>query len=135
MSRFSPGQRLGAYELIAPIGRGGMGEVWRAFDPALRRHVAIKVLPEEFSRDPDRLRRFTQEAQAVGILNHPNVLAIYSVGEQDQSPYLVTELLEGQTLRKRMGGAALPAWRTVDYALQVAHGLAAAHGKASSIAI
>ena len=106
-----------------------MGEVWRAFDPALRRHVAIKVLPEEFSRDPDRLRRFTQEAQAVGILNHPNVLAIYSVGEQDQSPYLVTELLEGETLRERLTRGALPEGKALEYGDQIVQGLAAAHQK------
>ena len=135
MSRFSPGQRLGAYELIAPIGRGGMGEVWRAFDPALRRHVAIKVLPEEFSRDPDRLRRFTQEAQAVGILNHPNVLAIYSVGEQDQSPYLVTELLEGETLRERLTRGALPEGKALDTAIRSSRASPRRTRKASFIAI
>jgi Tol biopolymer transport system component len=129
MTRFSPGQRLGAYELIAPIGRGGMGEVWRALDPALRRHVAIKVLPEEYSRDPDRLRRFTQEAQAAGMLNHPNVLAIYAVGEQDQSPFLVTELLEGETLRERLARGALPENKAIEYGDQIVQGLAAAHHK------
>jgi serine/threonine protein kinase len=129
MTRFSPGQRLGVYELIAPIGRGGMGEVWRALDPALRRHVAIKVLPQEYSRDPDRLRRFTQEAQAAGMLNHPNVLAIYAIGEQDESPYLVTELLEGQTLRERLMDGPVAEAKALDYGDQIVQGLAAAHQK------
>ena len=79
-----------------------MGEVWRALDPALGRHVAIKILSSQYSRDPDRLRRFEQEARAAGMLNHPNVLAIYAVGKQEDSPYLVTELLEGGTLRQRL---------------------------------
>jgi Tol biopolymer transport system component len=129
MPRFSPDQRLGAYELIEPIGRGGMGEVWRALDPALRRHVAIKVLPEEYSRDPDRLRRFTQEAQAASLLNHPHVLTIYAVGEHDQSPYLVTELLEGETLRERLTRGPLPEVKALEFGDEIVQGLAAAHHK------
>ncbi|HEV8609725.1 MAG TPA: protein kinase, partial [Thermoanaerobaculia bacterium] len=95
----SPGSRLGPYEIVAPLGSGGMGEVYRAKDPRLGREVAIKVLPASFSGDPDRLRRFEQEARAAGILNHPNITAVYDVGTFDGSPYVVTELLEGETLR------------------------------------
>jgi len=127
--RLARGQRLGSYELIEWIGAGGMGEVWRALDPRLRRHVAIKILPPQYSRDPDRLRRFEQEAQAAGMLNHPNVLAIYSVGEQEQAPYLVTELLEGGTLRSRLAGGRLSEARALEYGDQVVQGLAAAHAK------
>src|SRR5438094_7664205 len=95
----SPGARLGPYEILSPIGAGGMGEVYRARDPRLGRDVAIKVLPASFSDDPDRLRRFEQEARAAGVLNHPNIIAVYDVGEQEGAPYVVSELLEGETLR------------------------------------
>ena len=122
-------QRLGSYELIAPLGAGGMGEVWRALDPALNRHVAIKILPSRYSRDPDRLRRFEQEARAVGMLNHPNILAIYAIGKEGDSPYLVTELLEGTTLRQRLADGAISEGKAVEYAGQIAQGLAAAHEK------
>ena len=125
----SPGQHLGVYELIEQIGAGGMGEVWRALDPPLRRHVAIKVLSSQYSRDPDRLRRFEQEAQAAGMLNHPNVLAIYAVGKQEHSPYLVTELLEGETLRHRLERGPIPEAEAIEYADQIVQGLAAAHAK------
>jgi len=127
--RLSRGQRLGSYELIERIGAGGMGEVWRALDPPLRRHVAIKILPSQYSRDPDRLRRFEQEAQAAGMLNHPNVLAIYSVGEHEQAPYLVTELLEGVTLRERLDSSPVPEGKAIEYGDQIVQGLAAAHAK------
>lgn len=100
----SPGNRLGPYEILAPLGAGGMGEVYRARDERLKREVAIKVLPASFSADADRLRRFEQEAQAAGSLNHPNILAIYDVGTHDGNPYVVSELLEGETLR--------PGWAT-----------------------
>jgi serine/threonine protein kinase len=123
------GQRLGSYELIDPIGAGGMGEVWRALDPALGRHVAIKILSSQYSRDPDRLRRFEQEARAAGMLNHPNVLAIYAVGKQEDSPYLVTELLEGATLRQRLASGAIPEGKAIEYGDQIVQGLAAAHEK------
>jgi eukaryotic-like serine/threonine-protein kinase len=123
------GQRLGSYELIERIGAGGMGEVWRALDPALGRHVAIKVLSSQFSRDPDRLRRFEQEARAAGMLNHPNVLAIYAIGRQEESPYLVTELLEGATLRQRLASGAIPEGQAIQYGDQIVQGLAAAHEK------
>jgi TolB-like protein/Tfp pilus assembly protein PilF len=105
-----------------------MGEVYRARDPRLDREVAIKVLPEQIP-DPKRLRRFEQEARAAGALNHPNVLAVYDVGTHGGVPYVVSELLEGQTLHMRLAGGALPVRRALDYALQIAHGLAAAHDK------
>ena len=106
-----------------------MGQVYRARDTRLAREVAVKILLPEYASDTDRLQRFEIEALAVSALNHPSILTIYDIGTAEGVPYLVTELLEGQTLRQRMGGAALPAWRTVDYALQIAHGLAAAHEK------
>src|SRR4029453_18963986 len=93
------------------------------------RDVAVKVLPASFSKDSDRLRRFEQEARAAGLLNHPNVTAVYDIGTVDGSPYVVTELLEGETLRSRLAGGALAPRRALDYAVQVAHGLAAAHEK------
>ena len=123
------GTNLGPYEIVAPIGAGGMGEVYRARDTRLSRDVAIKVLPALFARDADRLHRFEQEARAVGALNHPNILAIYDIGENEGSPYLVTELLEGQTLRERLRGGALPVRKALDYGVQATAGLAAAHEK------
>ena len=127
--RPAPLHRLGTYELIARLGAGGMGEVWRALDPDLGRQVAIKILPSEYSRDPDRLRRFEQEARAAGMLNHPNVLAVYAIGKQEGAPYLVTELLEGATLRQRLADGPIPELKALDYAGQIVDGLAAAHGK------
>jgi Tol biopolymer transport system component len=121
------GTKLGPYEVAAPLGSGGMGEVYRARDTRLGRDVALKVLPASLSTDAERLHRFEQEARATGALNHPNIIAIYDVGAHGGSPYVVTELLEGETLRERMGGAALPTRKAVDYAGQVARGLAAAH--------
>ena len=100
------GTRLGPYEINSPLGAGGMGEVYRARDTRLGRDVAVKVLPSLVAQDEERLLRFEQEACAAGALNHPNILAIYDVGKQDGSPYVVSELLEGETLRERMGGAA-----------------------------
>ena len=129
MPRASAGQRLGAYQLIELLGAGGMGEVWRALDPGLRRHVAIKILPSQYSADPDRLRRFEQEAHAAGRLNHPNVLSVYAIGEHDGFPYLVTELLEGMTLRQKLAGGPLPEVTALEYADQLVQGLAAAHDK------
>ncbi len=124
------GTRLGPYEILAPIGAGGMGEVYRAKDPRLGREVAIKVLPASFSQDPDRLKRFEAEARAAGVLNHPGITAVYDIGTAaDQSPYIVTELLEGETLRNRLLTGALPVRKAVDYAVQIAKGLAAAHEK------
>lgn len=123
------GTKFGRYEICSLIGAGGMGEVYRARDPKLGRDVAIKVLPAAFSADAERLRRFEQEAQAAGTLNHPNILSIYDVTTHDGSLYVVSELLEGETLRERLTGAALPPRKAIDYALQIAHGLAAAHEK------
>ncbi len=123
------GTKLGPYEIVASLGAGGMGEVYRARDPRLGREVAIKVLPTYFRRNLDRLRRFEQEARSAGALNHPNILAVYDVGTHDGSPYLVTELLEGITLRDRLGGSALPPRKAVECAVQIAHGLSAAHDK------
>src|ERR1700683_5432521 len=104
----TPGTKLGPYEIVSPVGAGGMGEVYRARGARLHRDVAIKVLPAAFAREPERLRRFQQEAQAIAALNHPNILAIHDFGEHEGSPYLVTELLEGETLRQRLGAMALP---------------------------
>src|SRR2546427_452001 len=98
------GSRLGPYEVFSPLGSGGMGEVYRARDPRLNREVAIKVLPASFSDDPDRLRRFEQEAKAAGVLNHPNIIAVYDIGSHEGAPYVVSELLEGETLREVLAG-------------------------------
>jgi Tol biopolymer transport system component len=121
--------RLGPYEIIAPIGAGGMGEVYRAKDTRLGRDVALKILPESFSREPDRLRRFEQEARAVAALNHPNILAIHDIGQHNGTPFLVTELLEGESLRAALDRAPVPQRKTIEYGVQIAHGLAAAHEK------
>jgi serine/threonine protein kinase len=123
------GARLGPYEILAPLGAGGMGEVYRARDTRLKREVALKVLPSHYSADVDRLKRFEQEAESASALNHPNILAIYDIGMQDGSPYIVSELLEGETLRGRLAGGALTPRRAVGHALQIAQGLAAAHEK------
>jgi len=123
------GTRLGPYEILGLLGAGGMGEVYRARDDRLGREVAIKVLPAGLSQDPDRLRRFEQEARAAGSLNHPHILAVYDVGNHDGSPYVVSELLEGETLRERIGGGALPVRKSVEIGVQMARGLAAAHEK------
>ena len=121
------GQTINHYKVISPLGAGGMGEVYRALDTRLGREVAIKLLPAAFSTDQDRLRRFEQEARAAGMLNHPNVLTIYDIGAHEGAPYIVSELLTGETLCERLRGAPLPLRRAVDYALQIARGLAAAH--------
>src|SRR5262244_2363150 len=120
----SAGNRLGPYEILAPLGAGGMGEVWKARDPRLGREVAIKVLPASFSADADRLRRFEQEARAAGILNHPNITAVLDIGEHEGAPYVVQELLEGETLRQALAGGKLPTRRAIDYGTQIARGLA-----------
>jgi len=121
--------RLGPYEIIAPLGAGGMGEVYRARDVRLKRDVAIKVLPVSFALDQERLHRFTREAQTAGALNHPNVLAVFDIGTHDGSPYLVSELLEGETLGARLLNGRLPTAKAIDFARQIAAGLAAAHEK------
>ena len=125
----APGTRLGPYVIAAPIGAGGMGEVYKATDPRLGRDVAIKVVPAACSTDPERLSRFEQEARAAAALNHPNILAVYDIGQHDGSPYIVSELLDGETLRERLNGGAVPVRKAVEYAVQIAHGLAAAHEK------
>jgi eukaryotic-like serine/threonine-protein kinase len=125
----APGTRLGPYVIAAPIGAGGMGEVCRAHDPRLGRDVAVKVLPAGLSTDPERLNRFEQEARAAAALNHPNILAVYDIGQHDGSPYIVSELLEGETLRERLNSGALPVRKAAEYAIHIAHGLAAAHEK------
>ena len=127
------GTRLGPYEIIARIGTGGMSEVYRAYDPRIRRDVAVKVLPATFARFADRMHRFEQEARAAGALNHPNLLTIFDVGSADGKPYIVTELLEGQTLRGllRENGTAvrLSIRKAIEYGIQIANGLAAAHDR------
>ena len=122
------GSRLGPYEIVGLLGSGAMGEVYRARDPRLEREVAIKVLLEEVA-DRKQLGRFEQEARAAGALNHPNVLAVHDVGTHDGAPYVVSELLEGHTLRARLEGGPPPVRKALDYALEIARGLAAAHDK------
>jgi serine/threonine protein kinase/Tol biopolymer transport system component len=124
----TPGTILGQYEIRSPLGAGGMGEVYRAHDTRLDREVAIKVLPESLTSDPDRLRRFEQEARAAAALNHPNILAVYQMATHEGVSYMVSELLEGETLRERLRRGP-PLRKTIDYAVQIAHGLAAAHDK------
>src|SRR5437867_5691725 len=123
------GKQLGHYRIEALLGRGGMGEVYRARDTKLGREVAIKVLPAAFSADADRLHRFQQEACAAGALNHPNILVIHHIDTYEGAPCIVSELLEGETLRQRMRGAMLAQRRVIEYAAQIANGLAAAHEK------
>ena len=124
-----PGTTIGDYEILKLIGSGGMGEVYEAKDSRLARHVAIKILPASFTMDPGRLRRFQQEAQAAAALNHPNILTVYQMGFQARMPYIISELLEGCNLRERMKAGPLPLSDVVEYGVQVARGLAAAHGK------
>ena len=123
------GTKLGPYDIQSLLGSGGMGEVYRGRDSRLDRIVAIKVLPTSYSADAERLQRFVQEARSAAALNHPNILSIFDIGEERGAPYIVSELLEGQTLRERIRGGPLPSRKAIDYALQVARGLAAAHEK------
>ena len=123
------GTRLGPYAITAAIGAGGMGEVYRARDTRLNRDVAVKVLPSSFAADEGRLRRFAREAQATSALNQPNILAVFDIGTQDRTPYLVSELLDGETLQARLENGSLPPSKAIDFARQVAAGLAAAHEK------
>jgi len=125
----SAGTKLGPYEILSPLGAGGMGEVYRARDPRLGRDVAIKVLPAAFSSDPDRLKRFEQEARAAGALNHPNITAVLDLGTHDGAPYVVHELLEGETLRSELASGRFSPRKAIEYAIQIAQGLAAAHEK------
>ncbi len=124
---FSAGQKLGPYEIQEHVGEGGMGEVYRAHDARLNRSVAIKILPASMTDDPARMHRFEQEARTVAALNHPNILSVYDVGVQDGTPFLVMELLEGETLRERLDRGPLGVRKSVEIGLQVAHGLSAAH--------
>ena len=121
------GTRLGPYEILSPLGAGGMGEVYRARDTRLGREVAVKILPASVSADAERLRRFELEASSASELNHPNILAVHDVGTHDGTSFIVTELLEGETLRERLNAGALPQRKAVEFALQIARGLAAAH--------
>jgi eukaryotic-like serine/threonine-protein kinase len=123
------GTKIGPYEIQSPLGAGGMGEVYRARDTRLGRDVAIKVLPETVAKDADRLRRFEQEARTIAALSHPNILGIHDIGMHDGAPFLVSELLEGQTLREKLEVGPLPPRRAIEYALGIAQGLAAAHEK------
>jgi Tol biopolymer transport system component len=123
------GQQLGPYEIVSSLADGGMGELYRALDSRLGRMVAVKVLPPSLATDPDRLRRFEQEARATGALDHPNVLVVHDFGTHGGAPFLVTELLEGETLRERMARGPIPPRKAAEIAARVAHGLAAAHGK------
>ena len=125
----SPGTRLGPYEIVAPLGAGGMGEVYRARDMKLDRDVAIKIVPSALAADPAALARFELEARAVATISHPNILAIFDAGTERGTPYIVTELLEGTTLREALADGALPARRAIDIAVQAAAGLAAAHAR------
>src|SRR5579864_5056421 len=123
------GTKLGPYEIVSPLGAGGMGEVYRARDTRLGRDVAIKVLPEALAHDADRLRRFEQEARTIAAMNHPNIMGIHDIGAHDGAPFLVSEFLEGQTLREKLVSGPLPLRRAIEYALGIAEGLAAAHEK------
>src|SRR5262245_20893424 len=127
----TPGARLGPYEIVAAIGAGGMGEVYKGRDMRLDRDVAIKVLPDAFANDRDRVARFEREAKAIAALSHPNVLAIHDTGIDGGRTFVVTELLAGETLRDRLtsSAAALPVRKAIDIAIHVARGLAAAHEK------
>src|ERR1700686_3860615 len=127
--QLSPGDKLGPYKILAPLGAGGMGEVYRARDSKLDRDVAIKVLPASVSRDPDVLARFEREAKAVAALSHPNILGIFDFGADGGTAYAVTELLDGETLRSKLAAGALSQRRAGEYALQIVRGLAAAHEK------
>jgi len=124
-----PGTKLGPFEIVAPLGAGGMGEVYRAHDVRLNRDVAIKVLPSEYAADPERVHRFEQEARATATFSHPNIVVVYDVGTRADGLYVVTELLEGETLRQRLVGNAPSTRKVTDYAAQMAAGLAAAHEK------
>ena len=121
--------KVGRFEIRSKIGEGGMGEVYRARDEKLNRDVAIKVLPSTLSQDEDRLRRFKQEAQAAGALNHPNILAVYDVGTHDDAPYVVSELLEGESLKQRLHNGSISQRTAIEYAVHLVPGLAAAHEK------
>src|SRR3989442_385655 len=123
----SGGSRLGPYEILSPLGAGGMGEVYRARDARLDRDVAVKVLPSHLAEDPVALARFEREAKAVAATSHPNILAIFDVGQADRIAFAVTELLDGETLRARLAAGPIPVRKAIEYAVQIAEGLGAAH--------
>src|ERR1700746_103100 len=123
------GTRLGPYAIAGALGAGGMGEVYRAYDTRLRRHVALKVLPELFAEDPRRKVRFEREARILGALNHPNILSVFDVGTEGGTFFVVSELLDGQTLRQCICQGPLSPRKAVEYALQIARGLASAHSE------
>jgi serine/threonine protein kinase len=123
------GTRLGPYEIVAPLGSGGMGEVYRAHDPRLGRDVAIKVLPAAFSADPDRLHRFEQEARAAAALNHPNIVTIHSVEEASGIRFLTMELVDGRPLSEMIPKSGVPLARLLSIAVSLADALSAAHAK------
>src|SRR5262245_22880399 len=123
------GTRLGPYEITAALGAGGMGEVYAAEDTRLKRRVAIKVLPASVANDPSRLARFEQEALATAALNHPNILVVHDIGTHDGRAYVVAELLEGRTLRELLDEGTPAVAKALDYATQIAQGLAAAHAR------
>src|SRR5215831_17673131 len=123
MTAIAAGTRLGPYEVLSPLGAGGMGEVYRAKDPRLGREVAIKVLPAGVSADPDRLHRFEQEARSASALNHPNIITIYEIGASDSTSFIAMELVDGASLRAAMAGGPLPTRKLLDVATQIAEGL------------
>src|SRR5450759_4955070 len=123
----SPGTRRGPYEILAPLGAGGMGEVYRARDTRLQRDVAIKALPEEFAQDAERLARFQREARLLASLNHPNIAAIYGLEEADGGKYLVLEIVEGESLAERLAAGPMPVEEALAACAQIAAGVSAAH--------
>src|SRR3954470_12436821 len=125
----SPNSKITHYTIVSKIGAGGMGEVWRARDTRLGRDVAIKFLPSQFAADGDRLNRFEQEARATSALNHPNILTVFDIGNQNGSAFIVAELLEGEELRDRLKQGHIPLRKAIDYAQQIVSGLSAAHAR------
>ena len=123
----APGVRLGRYEIRSQIGSGGMGEVYLAWDSELDRTIALKILPTEIASDPERMRRFVQEAKSASALNHPNILIVHDVGRSDSIPFMVTEHVEGDTLRARLRKGRLPLPEALDVAIQIASALSEAH--------
>jgi serine/threonine protein kinase len=123
----TPGTRLGSYQITAPLGEGGMGQVWRARDTKLNREVALKVLPDSFANDPERLARFTREAQTLASLNHPHIAAIHGLEESNGVRALVMELVEGDDLSQRIARGAIPLDEALPIARQIAEALEAAH--------
>ncbi len=125
--QFEKGMKFGQYEILGSLGAGGMGEVWRARDTSLNRELAIKILPATFAQDTDRLRRFEQEAKAASALNHPNIITIYEIGEVNEVHYIATELIDGETVRRRMRHGKLSVYEAIEIAIQMASALATAH--------